>query len=321
MRSSFRKFATTAILSLFCAFAGAQQVTVSVGTVTKYSGIATNESDIRNLKEINENLNTLESYLAKEFVSHGDIDYLDRMNTDRVFQELHLSSSSAFNASSGALKGLLGRLDFLVVIDSAEPTTSRVRLIDIETGAVKAIETCKRKTSFMGSASDSAPDCIVPFVANTRNVARIKLAAKTERLRLHVTEEQAAKQKATSEQNARLKEQMKAQQIAQAQADAQAKAQAELDAQISGIRPVLDDAIARLASANDFWEKLSRQLASSGQSLRPSVKSTLYSANADGRRCQEFLSQSNVNEVKTCISKLNSDLDKLDNENGLGHAE
>jgi hypothetical protein len=312
MRPDFRKFATAAILSLLCAFAGAQQASVSVGTVTTYSGIATNERDIKDIKDINENLNALESYLAKEFVSHGDIDYLDRMNTDSVFQELHLSSSSAFNASSGASKGLLGRLDFLVVIDSAEPTTARVRLIDVETGAVKAIETCKRKTSFLGIATDSAPDCIVPFVAQARDAARVKLAAKSERLRRQVAQEQAAKQKATSEQNARVKEQQKAQQVAQAQAEALAKAQVELDAQISVIRPNLDDAIARLTSANDFWGKLRRQLASSGQSLRSSVTTTLYSANADGSRCQEFLSQSNVNEVKTCISKLNSDLDKLD---------
>jgi hypothetical protein len=312
MRSDFRKFATVVILSVLCAFADAQQGTVSVGTVTKYSGIATNERDVKDLKEINENLNTLESYLAKEFVNHGDVDYMDRMNTDKVFQELHLSSGSAFNPSSGALKGLLGRLDFLVVIDSAEPTTARVRLIDVETGAVRAIETCKRKTSFLGIAQNSAPDCVVPFVAHTRDAARVKLAAKAERLRRQVAEDQAAKQKAAAEQKVRIKEQQKAQQIAQAQAEAHAKAQAELDAQISGLRPDLDDAIARLASTNGFWERLTRQLASSGQSLRSSIKTALNRANADGNRCQEFLSQSNVTELKICISKLDRDLDKLD---------
>ena len=98
--------------------------------------------------------------MAQEFVNTGDIDYLDRMNTDALFRELHLSQSAAFNASSGALKGLLGRLDFLVVIDSAEPTTARVRLIDVESGAVRALETCKRKSSFLGLGQDSPPDCL-----------------------------------------------------------------------------------------------------------------------------------------------------------------
>ena len=42
-----RKFAPLLILALFCSLASAQQATVSVGSVTKYSGIATNERDIK----------------------------------------------------------------------------------------------------------------------------------------------------------------------------------------------------------------------------------------------------------------------------------
>jgi len=298
--------------------------------VTKYSGIATNQHDIDSIKAINDYLNNLESDLAKEFVSHGDIDYLDRMNTDKLFEELHLSSVAAFNFSSGGLRGLLGRLDFLVVVDSSEPTTARVRLIDVETGAVKAIETCKHKTSFWGISQDGVPDCISSFVASAREVARARLAVNAARLRRQLEQAQAAKQSAVAEQRERIRNQEAAQQLSRAQAgteakaqaevnaqiaaqnEALAKAQAEVDAQIALIRPALDDAMARLVSANAFWEELSRQLASSGQSLRSSVRTLLYSVNADAKRCQEALSRGQVNDLRTCLSRLNRDLDTLD---------
>ncbi len=319
MRLVMRKFAAYLILALFCSLASSQQVSVSVGSITKYSGIATNERDISDLKALNEYLNSLESQLAKEFVNRGDVDYLDRMNTDAIFQELHLSENSSFNASSGALKGLLGRLDFLVVIDSAESTTARVRLIDVESGAVKAIETCKRKSSFLGMTQEGVPDCVVPFVTRARDVAHLKMTAKIERLRQKKDQEQAAKQKSAAEQKALLKEQQREREQAETQAKEQAKALAQaqaeqtvLDNQIAGLRPDFDDAVERLSSINDFWNNLSRQLASSGQSLRSNVRISLNIANSDHNRCKEFLSQSKVDELKTCISKLNSDLDKLD---------
>jgi len=319
MQSIMRHFAIAFIFAWFCAPASAQQVTISVGSVTKYSGIATNEQDIKDIKALNEFLNTLESQLAKEFLTRGDIDYLDRMNTEAIFNELHLSQNSAFNASSGALRGLLGRLDFLVVIDSAEPTTARVRLIDVESGAVKAIETCKRKSSFFGITQEGVPDCVAPFVTRARDVARVKMAAKAERLRQKAAQDQATKQKSAAEQKALIKEQQKARAQAESQANEQARALAQaqaekaaLDDQISALRPDFDDAVARLSSANDFWNNLSRQLASSGQSLRTDVRTALNSANSDGNRCEAFLSQRNANGVETCLAKLNRDLDKLD---------
>jgi hypothetical protein len=330
MRSIFVKFAAAFILVGWCVPANAQDGNVSVGAVTRYSGIATNQADIKGLRDLNEFLNVLESQLAKEFVNHGDIDYLDRMNTEEVFQELHLSSSSAFNSSSGALRGLLGRLDFLVVIDSAEPTTARVRLIDVESGAVKALETCKRKTSLLGFTQDGPPDCIAPFVAHARDAARVKLATKAARRQQQAAQGRASEQKTAAERKARIKEQQEAQRTAQAQAEAtakarfeekqneqrqaegEAKAQAELDARLSGLRPGLDDAVAHLSSTNDFWGSISKQLASSGLLIRSDVRTALSIANADSRRCQEFLSQGNADELETCISKLNSDLDRLD---------
>jgi flagellar biosynthesis GTPase FlhF len=298
--------------------------------VTKYSGIATNSQDVADLKTINQYLNTLEAQVAQEFVNIGDIDYLDRMNTDALFRELHLSQSAAFNASSGALKGLLGRLDFLVVIDSAEPTTARVRLIDVESGAVRAVEACKRKSSFLGLGQDGPPDCLRPFISRAKDAAHVKMRAKVERARQQsiqaqaakeqaATNQQAAKERAAKDQEAArvqaeamARDRERAQQLAQERAEAQAREQAEVDAKVSALRPDLDDAIARLSAANGFWEELSKQLASSGQSLRSTIRATLNSANLDGKRCQELLSRRNTDDAKPCILKLNSDLDKLD---------
>jgi len=303
----------------FCAFANAQQATISIGAVTKYSGIATNSKDVADIKTINQYLNNLEAQLAREFVNAGGVDYLDRMNTDALFREMHLSQSAAFNASSGALRGLLGRLDFLVVIDSEEPTTARVRLIDVESGAVRALETCKRKSSFLGLGQDGVPDCLGPFTTRARDAARVKMQAKAERTRQQAIQAQAAKEQAAKDQQqARAKaeaderDREKALQLAQQRAEAQAKDQAEVDKQVSALKPDFDDAIARLSAANGFWNDLSKQLASSGQSLRSTIRTALNSANLDGKRCGELLSQRNVNDAKPCVSKLNSDLDKLD---------
>ncbi len=325
-----------------CALANAQQrATISIGAVTKYSGIATNSQDVADLKTINQYLNTLEAQLAHEFVNIGDIDYLDRMNTDALFRELHLSQSAAFKASSGALKGLLGRLDFLVVIDSAEPTTARVRLIDVESGAVRAVEACKRKSWFFGLREDGPPDCLGPFISRAKDAAHVKMQAKIELARQQSVQAQAAKEQATKNQQAAeeraakdqqtakdraakgqeaarvqaeamARDRERAQQLAQERAEAQAREQAELDAKVSALRPDFEDAIARLSAANGFWDELSKQLASSGQSLRSTIRAVLNAANSDGKRCQELLSRRNVDDAKPCILKLNSDLEKLD---------
>jgi chromosome segregation ATPase len=133
------------------------------------------------------------------------------------------------------------------------------------------------------------------------------------------TNQQAAKERAAKDQEAArvqaeamARDRERAQQLAQERAEAQAREQAEVDAKVSALRPDLDDAIARLSAANGFWEELSKQLASSGQSLRSTIRATLNSANLDGKRCQELLSRRNTDDAKPCILKLNSDLDKLD---------
>lgn len=171
------------ILLTSCALSTAQAVSVSVGAVTRYSGIATNQKDIEDIKSINEFLNALESQLAKEFISHTEVEYLDRMNTEAIFRELNLSSDSNFDASSGALRGLLGRLDFLIVIDSAAPSTARIRLLDVQTGAVKAIETCTQKSWLTSLVSQGPPECVAPFVSHSIAAMRAKKTAKEERAR------------------------------------------------------------------------------------------------------------------------------------------
>ena len=125
---------TVLIMGACFAVAGAQQSVVSVGAITKYTGVLTSREDVKDLKEINGFLNSLESQLAGEFVKYPDVEYLDRTNTEDIFEELHLSSKSAFDPSSGALRGLMGRLDFLAVIDSSEPMSARLRLIDVQSG-------------------------------------------------------------------------------------------------------------------------------------------------------------------------------------------
>jgi hypothetical protein len=307
------------LLIATAAAAAAQPVTVSVGGVPKYSGILVDQKEVRNLKDINQFLNVLESQLAAEFVKYSDVDYLDRTNTLEVFRELHISSSPSFDPSSGAIRGLMGRLDFLAVLDSSEPSTARIRLIDVETGAVKAIETCKKRTSFLGLSSDTPPDCISLFVAKARSVASAKLAVKRGRLQKSEQEKQEAQKKlevqrrkdaqlAKAEENRRQQEKEAAQHLA----EQQAQAQMQLDAQIAGIKPSLDDAMARLSAESDFWRDLERELIDSGHSLRPSIRTALNGAVSNGHRCQDLLAQQNADGLQKCIADLNRKLDALD---------
>lgn len=320
-------FAVALVIFWLCTPASAENTTVSVGAVTRYSGIAGRQQDIQS---INEFLNVLESQIAREFINHGDVDYIDRLNTDQIFQELHLSSGSEFNTSSGALKGLLGRLDFLIVIDSSVPNEARVRLIDIESGSVKAIESCNRKASFWGLGQTVPPDCVVPFVNRVREIARQKLAEKIARLKQEEAQAQAGKEKAAAEEKARLQDQQRAQKIAreqaeaeaekraneeriaQKQAEARAKDQAELDRRIADLRPTLDELVDRFSADNDFWRGLSQQLASSGLSLHTDVQTALNRANSEMRRCHDLLTQKNVDGLSNCISKLSTDVEQLE---------
>lgn len=302
-----------------CAISGAQEVTVSVGAITKYSGIATNEQDVKDIKSINEFLNTLESQLAKEFVNNTEVQYLDRMNTDAIFRELHLSSNTNFDASSGALRGLLGRLDFLIVIDSAKPSTARIRLLDVQSGAVKAIESCTEQSWIMSLASKGPPDCVVPFVKHSIGAMHAKKTSKEEQARQRAAAEVAAqKQAALEQQRERERAAEQAKVLANATLEArkvaerETAAEAQITERLTSMRPDLDDAISRLSTQNDFWRDLSRQLANAGQSLRPSISSFLKTANLDADRCSQLYNARDPDELHGCITKLDGDLEKLD---------
>ncbi len=250
--------------------------------------------------------------MAAEFVKYPDVEYLDRTNTEDIFRELHLSSNASFDSSSGALRGLMGRLDFLAVVDSSEPAYARLRLIDVQSGAVKAIETCKRSKSFFGTPSDAPLDCIAPFVSRSRIVVQAKRVEKQARLQRQALQNQEAKKQAEAQQKqVALEKQAEQKQLDQEQ-QAQTLAQTQLETEIAGVKPDLDDALARLSTANTFWSNFSQQLASSGISLRSTIRTALNTANADGAKCQQLLSQMKPSEVKVCTSQLNRHLDRLD---------
>src|ERR1039457_342392 len=100
----------------------AQDARISVAAVTKYTGILSPD-EVRHGQDF---LMTLETQLAANFVAAKDVDYLDRNNLDALFREVHLSSNSVFDQSTGALRGLLGRLDFLIIIEASEASTARI---------------------------------------------------------------------------------------------------------------------------------------------------------------------------------------------------
>lgn len=267
------------LVLLCCACATlAQEATVSVGSVTKYSGVENNKSDAADAKSIHNFLNSLEAQVAKAFVEHPEVDYLDRMNTDALFQELHLSSSAAFDPNSGALRNLLGRLDYLIVIDASAASSARVRLIDVRTGAVKAIEICTRRM-----ADAATPACVTPFVNRCVAVAKAKRQMKI------TAQEQAA-----------------------AEAAETARSQAEINRQLAELKPTLDDLSTRVRSQLAFWRTISDQLAATGQPLRGSTQSLLDRARTDDRDCHGYWGSSDVDLLHACVGKLRTDVDELE---------
>jgi hypothetical protein len=166
---------------------------VSVGAVTKYSG-APSSSDRQRCQDF---LDLLETQLAGEFVKSPEIDYLDRSSLDDVFQELHLGSDIAFDPSSGALRGLLGRLDFLIVAAASSPSSARVRVLDVETGRVKAVAICQPRTSILGGLSAAAPECIASIVSQTSSAVKTRLALKRQRLMKAAAAKRAAEEQRT----------------------------------------------------------------------------------------------------------------------------
>jgi hypothetical protein len=118
---------------------------VTVGAITRDAGVYSlysGSSDAATMRKVNGYLINLESDLAAKVSAMKGISYQDRTATAELLNEVHMSSGRDFDAYTGALRGLMGRLDFLIVIDAVNGSTARMRLIDVQTGSVKGVESC-----------------------------------------------------------------------------------------------------------------------------------------------------------------------------------
>jgi hypothetical protein len=264
----------------------AAQDQVNIGAVVKYTGLPSN---LNELKDTNLYLLALESQIASEVINIRGVRYIDRVSVGQIFREKRLSQDSAFDSSSGALRGLLGRLDMLIVVDASEPSVARLRAIDLQDGSVRGIETCKR--GMFAAPSSGSADCAKSFATKLPPIATDLSLAKTQR--------RIADQRATAKERMREAQQAHATADAQHAADSRAKADAdaarakneqaarelaERREAIGKLQPALDDVIARLGSANDFWGRTAQSLASEGRGLRSDVQTTLRGADSAG--CQ-----------------------------------
>ena len=144
---------TSACISLSSLACAAQNVPIvithplSVGAITRDAGLYVGPSDLASMRGVNRYLVLLESDLASKVSSMRNVTYQDRTATAELLHEVHMSSGRDFDPTSGALRGLMGRLDFLVVIDAVDQSTAKMRLIDVESGSVKGVETCSKRVS------------------------------------------------------------------------------------------------------------------------------------------------------------------------------
>lgn len=305
----------TLALGLSTFLAGQEGTHVNVGTMLKYSGPGGTPDSLRSA----EFLKVLEAQLAAAMAKSPEVDYLERTNLEQLFRELHVTSSGAFDFSSGGLRGLMGRLDFLVVAEASSSSSARVRLIDVETGAVKFVTLCEPKTTLFGGLSNEAPSCIQPLVSQTAIVAKARSEQKKQRLEKATAAAQAAQQEAErqaqaarDEQRKRLQqEQQAAQQREKAEREAQAQ-QAALHRQIENLTPQYEDALGQLEGQTSFWQQMSAQLRSRGGNLRPEIQSTLSSATATANRCHQSLIAENPQGLNSCLNDLRRQLDKLE---------
>lgn len=304
--------------------------TVNVGTVVRVSR-GSSASDIKGSQEF---LDTLELQFATHVSKLTEVAYLDREHLDAVFAEFHLSSASAFDASTGALRGMLGRLDILIVAESSSPTLARVRILDIETGSVKGTAVCEAKTSFFGGLSNSDADCVAGLTQQMLPIAKGRLRVNSERavkaeaaLQAVIARQNREEARATEEERARehqrsvqaelstrvrlaaLQQQQLEMQLREEQIAAAAQRQTNTDAQLEQIRPTYDDAMAKLSAAVDFWNEIER---SSGVRLRPEISSVLRGAQAIASRCHTRFSTGDPQGAATCVRDLIGKLNRLD---------
>ena len=120
---------------------------VTVGAITRDAGVYNlwvGPKDLPTIQAVNKYLVLLESDLAEAVSSMRGVRYQDRTATKQLLDEVHMSSGRDFDQTTGGFRGLMGRLDFLIVIDGVDASTAKMRLIDVETGAVKGVETCSK---------------------------------------------------------------------------------------------------------------------------------------------------------------------------------
>jgi hypothetical protein len=120
---------------------------VAVGAITRDPQLYLVPNDMATIQSVRRLLINVESDLAGRLSGMSGISYQDRTATDELLHEVHMSSGRDFDLSSGALRGLMGRLDYLIVIDAVDRSTAKMRLIDVETGSVKGVETCARRAA------------------------------------------------------------------------------------------------------------------------------------------------------------------------------
>jgi hypothetical protein len=299
---------------------------ITIGAVTKYTG-SPSPSESQRVQEF---LSNLELQLASSFAKSSDLDYLDRSNLDALFRELHLSSSTFFDASTGSLHGLLGRLDFLVVAEASSSTSARVRVLDVETSAVKVATLCQPRTTIFGSASTDAPECVSQIVTQVAPFAKARFATNRDRLmkaaaaqraveeqrtklaeELKKEEQKRAKEEAAAEQR-RAEEQRAAEEERAAKDAAAAAQQAEIEKQIDEIRPHYEEVVARLSSQTKFWKQMSDELNQQGHSLRSQVQSLLSNTRIVARRCDDALVAGKPDILNNCLDELSRKLDQLE---------
>lgn len=119
---------------------------LTVGAITRDSGVygvGAGGGDLALMRKVNGSLINLESDLAAKISSMRGVSYQDRTATAELLREVHMTTGQDFDQTTGALRGLMGRLDYLIVIDAVDARTARMRLIEVETGAVKGASSCR----------------------------------------------------------------------------------------------------------------------------------------------------------------------------------
>jgi hypothetical protein len=119
----------------------------AVGAITRDPELYLVPHDVATINSVRRMLINLESDLAAKLANMRGISYQDRTATQELLHEVHATNGRDFDPTSGALRGLMGRLDFLIVIDAVDRSTARMRLIDVQSGAVRDVENCVHRAS------------------------------------------------------------------------------------------------------------------------------------------------------------------------------